>query len=230
MDLNPNKGVWDNISGKVIAPMYQAIIFDNDVTTPFSFSVALSSIITIQQPFNAKWSKKINSEKYKESENYRVFIKFYYQVKNSTIVEKCIGKNITTSYKQFDTKYWSCFNSTSSDPELININKLCDGISNCADSSDETVTLCQPKYSYFETVALICMSTFVFLGIIAFLIVQKVCYIVNIIESSNATEHITVTKEILYICVKSTDENYRKNTGIDHIDVQKMGLSRRYQI
>ena len=188
----------------------------------FSFNITINQNVPIQQYFSTNWSKEIDAALYKENENYRVFIRFHYEGKNNTIVEECIGPNINTQYEKLDTKYWACFNSTSSDPELINVKKICDGIPDCADSSDETEALCKPKYSHFEYILLCVAMIFVFLGIFTFLVVQKASNVVNNNENDHAINLVNVTTEIIDICVESRKENYRKHKGLDPRTIQKI--------
>jgi hypothetical protein len=94
MNLSPYKGVWDNNLNKVIAPIYQEIIFDSD----FSFNVILNNSSEIKHYFNTTWSENIDAATYKENENYAVVVKFYYQGQNSTFVEKCMGENSCSAH------------------------------------------------------------------------------------------------------------------------------------
>ena len=222
MDLYVYRGVWDTHLNRVIAPLYQKIIFDSETTNPFSFNVILHHSANTKQYFNTSWSKKIDTATYKEDENYGVVIKFYYHGQNSATVEKCIGESINIKYKKFNTRYWGCFNSTSSNPELVNIKKLCDGISDCSDSSDEAATLCKPKYSFFELIVMGVVTIFVSLGIFTFILIQMVSSIVNNNEDGHVANIGYVTTEIIHICVESGEEHYRKNKGLDPIDIQKI--------
>ena len=149
MDLSLYKGVWDTNLGKVIAPKYQKIVFNNR-EVPFAFNVTLDHDVPSEQYFNTTWSKIIDADVYNENDYYVVVIEMYYKVQTGMIVEKCTGENVSWKYKPLDTAQWICFNATISNPELIKIDKLCDGIHDCSDSSDEAATLCTSKYLYFE--------------------------------------------------------------------------------
>ena len=222
MDLIMYKGLWDINLGKVIAPMYQEIIFSGKTALRLAFNVTLYHNLPTKHYFNTTWSKTIAAAAYKGNEDYEVTINFYYKGKTGTTVEKCIGEHISMKYRPLDTAHWICYNANSSNPEFVNVNSLCDGIYDCSDSSDETPTLCTPKDLYFEYSILSVVGIFVLAGIIAFLVLQNDIYGSTNNENINVAGLLNATREIISICLECTEENYRKHKGLDNRHVQRI--------
>ena len=70
MDLNLRKGSWDIDIGSVIAPIKQKIIFTSETTHSFAFDVIVDHTLSTKQLFNSTWLKIIDTDVYKENENY----------------------------------------------------------------------------------------------------------------------------------------------------------------
>ena len=222
MDLNPYKGVWDKHLGKVIAPTYQEIIFVSRTTNSFSFNVIFNHSVPSKHYFNTTWSKTIVAKEYKQNSNYEVIIKFYYKGQQNTTIEKCVGGSINDQYESFDSSYWICLKSSSLNPELINVKKLCDGIPDCADSSDETGALCKPSYRKFQLIVLGGVTAFVVLGIITFVVLQKGSYVSDNIKKGAMTNIVYVATEMISICLESKEKHYRRNERLERRHVKKV--------
>ena len=152
MDLVTFKGTWDTNASEMISPTYQEIVFENSKATSFSFNVLLNQGKEKYQHSNEPWSRQINSSLYMERKRYKVFVKFHYQGKTSIIIETCTGVTMTSNYSTLDTSKWRCLESSKANPEVIDIELVCDGFWDCENGSDETSGLCRPEFTYFEII------------------------------------------------------------------------------
>ena len=171
MELMFFKGFWDQFDKKVIRPIYQEIQFENSKNNSFSFKVMLNETGSIHQNNTSNWSKTIPSGLYKEGEKYDVSIKFYYNGLNNTFIETCKYEN----YLKYtlDTSSWLCLSSSVTNPNIIDIKRVCDGIPNCDDLSDEEETMCKPDFSYFNMIVYSLEALYFVFGCLIFFIVQK---------------------------------------------------------
>ena len=172
MELMFFKGFWDQYDKKVIRPIYQEMQFENSKNHSFSFNVMLNEIESIHQNDTSNWSQSIPLGLYKEGEKYDVSIKFYYNGLNNTFVETCNYENYL-KYSTLDTSSWMCLSSSVTNPNIIDIKRVCDGFQDCEDLSDEETTMCKPDFTYFNMIVYSLEAVYFVFGCIFFVVVQK---------------------------------------------------------
>ena len=194
MELIPNKGFWDLQTKTYVPPSYQEITFQQKNTTLISFKVSLEhNSSNIRQSYNSTWSPNAQYVTSNLGEECEVFIKFYYNTTNSTIIETCNGEDKTSKYIPLDPKKWICFDNH----EIIDAKMVCDGQEDCLDKSDESISLCKPIWTYFEVGLYILIGTYLITGCVTFYIFNK------------RTRSITSEKKLSL----NISPNYKKDKG-----------------
>ena len=220
MGLMPFKTIYDRNSQKMVFPMSQEIVFTNNKTDKtFSFNVVMNQSRHTSLYYDRSWSTQIDSALYKESEQYDVFVNFYYETQPNTTKETCRGESTTSRYMTLDTSQWVCTGSSNTSLEMIDITTVCDGISDCCDSSDEALALCKPEFSYFRKFTDMAVVTYIILGIIVFVVckifyyflVQKDLIATKFVPNQNTNKHkkkiLKLSKDILSICTDVEKQN-----------------------
>ena len=224
MNLIPLKGIWSNDTGSIISPYYQKIIFNNGNSHVFSFKRQFNKNVSIERQANEVWLEKIPASLYKENDNYKVSVEFYYRGVNIDQTELCTGQVITattpttpyiTLYPNLTTGYWACFNSTSHKQELVLTKELCNGIPNCLDASDETSMLCKPDFMGVSVYVLIFVIGFGLLGLFVYIAHQWEINENWDDDASVNTDYNHIDLGISSILMETSGKIHRKNEGLN---------------
>lgn len=99
---------------------------------------------------------------------------------------------------------------------MIPIQKVCNGIFDCDDQSDENYSLCRPPNEFFQTLVTVIVLFLFSFGILITVIVHSLPNIlINYPNADFTPNEIMVTKQITKICLLSSEENHKKNGVID---------------